>query len=53
MTIASRDVEMNGVSIRKGDWLGLPTASRSPEVTSFDEVARPSSTGCSPGRATC
>ena len=39
VTIASRDVEMNGVSIRKGDWLGLHDGEPIAGGASFDEVA--------------
>ena len=39
VTIASRDVELNGVSIRKGDWLGLHDGEPIAGGSSFDEVA--------------
>jgi DAK2 domain fusion protein YloV len=39
VTIASRDVEMNGLSIRKGDWLGLHDGDPIAGGGSFDEVA--------------
>jgi DAK2 domain fusion protein YloV len=39
VTIASRDVEMNGVSIHEGDWLGLLDGEPIAGGTSFDEVA--------------
>jgi DAK2 domain fusion protein YloV len=39
VTIASRDVEMNGVSIHEGDWLGLFDGEPIAGGTSFDEVA--------------
>ena len=39
MTIASRDVQMNGLSIRKGDWLGLHDGEPIAGGASFDEVA--------------
>ncbi|MCW2975010.1 MAG: hypothetical protein JWM06_291 [Actinomycetia bacterium] len=39
VTIASRDVEMNGVSIRKGDWLGLYDGDPVAGGDSFDDVA--------------
>jgi fatty acid kinase len=38
VTIASRDVEMNGVSIRKGDWLGLHDGEPIAGGAGFDEV---------------
>ena len=41
VTIASRDVETNGLAIRKGAWLGLAGgAARSRAAAAFDEVAR-------------
>jgi hypothetical protein len=40
VTIASRDVESNGVAIRKGAWLGLAGGSPVAGGESFDEVAR-------------
>jgi DAK2 domain fusion protein YloV len=39
VTIASRDVEMNGVSIHEGDWLGLFDGEPIAGGSSFDEVA--------------
>ena len=39
VTIASRDVVMNGVSIHEGDWLGLFDGEPIAGGTSFDEVA--------------
>ena len=39
VTIASRDVQMNGLSIRKGDWLGLFDGEPIAGGDSFDEVA--------------
>ena len=39
VTIASRDVQMNGLSIRKGDWLGLYDGEPIAGGDSFDEVA--------------
>jgi len=39
VTIASRDVEMNGVSIHKGDWLGLHDGEPIAGAATFDEVA--------------
>ena len=39
VTIASRDVLMNGLSIRKGDWLGLHDGEPLAGGASFDEVA--------------
>jgi dihydroxyacetone kinase-like predicted kinase len=39
VTIASRNVEMNGVSIHEGDWLGLFDGEPIAGGTSFDEVA--------------
>jgi dihydroxyacetone kinase-like predicted kinase len=40
VTIASRDVETNGVAIRKGDWLGLADGVPIAGGGSFDQVAR-------------
>ena len=39
VTIASRDVEMNGVSVRKGAWLGLADGKAVAGGTDFDDVA--------------
>jgi hypothetical protein len=39
VTIASRDVEMNGVSIHKGDWLGLQDGEPIAGAATFDDVA--------------
>ena len=39
LTIASRDVRLNGVSIRSGEWLGLVDGEPVAGGTSFDEVA--------------
>ena len=39
VTIASRDVEMNGVSVRKGAWLGLAGGEAVAGGPDFDEVA--------------
>jgi uncharacterized protein len=39
VTMASRDVEMNGIAIRKGDWLGLAEGRPVAGGDSFDEVA--------------
>jgi dihydroxyacetone kinase-like predicted kinase len=39
VTIASRDVELNGIPIRKGDWLGLVDGEPVAGGASFDEVA--------------
>ncbi len=39
ITIASRDVRLNGVSIRSGEWLGLVAGEPVAGGTSFDEVA--------------
>jgi dihydroxyacetone kinase-like predicted kinase len=38
VTIASRDVEMNGLSIRKGDWLGLAGGDPVAGGSDFDDV---------------
>ena len=38
MTIASRDVEMNGLAIRKGDWLGLADGEPVAGGGDFDDV---------------
>ncbi|HEV7133202.1 MAG TPA: DAK2 domain-containing protein [Gaiellaceae bacterium] len=39
VTIASRDVQMNGIAIRKGDWLGLLAGEPVAGGESFDDVA--------------
>ena len=39
VTVASRDVEWNGVAIRKGEWLGLADGEPVAGGPSFDEVA--------------
>jgi uncharacterized protein len=39
VTIASRDVEMNGVSVRKGAWLGLAGGEAVAGGEDFDDVA--------------
>ena len=39
VTIASRDVELNGLSIHNGDWLGLHDGEPIAGGASFDEVA--------------
>ncbi len=39
VTIASRDVEMNGVSVRKGAWLGLAGGTAVAGGPDFDDVA--------------
>jgi DAK2 domain fusion protein YloV len=38
VTIASRDIELNGVSVRKGKWLGLANGEPVAGGESFDEV---------------
>ncbi len=40
VTIASRDVETNGLAIRKGSWLGLADGSPVAGGEAFEEVAR-------------
>jgi hypothetical protein len=40
VTIASRDVQLNGVSVRKGAWLGLLDGEPAAGGETFDEVAR-------------
>jgi DAK2 domain fusion protein YloV len=40
VTVASRDVDTNGVAIRKGDWLGLADGVPVAADGSFDAVAR-------------
>jgi uncharacterized protein len=40
VTVASRDVQLNGVAIRKGQWLGLANGAAVAGGDSFDEVAR-------------
>ena len=39
VTIASRDVELNGLSVRKGTWLGLADGEAIAGGTDFEEVA--------------
>jgi uncharacterized protein len=39
VTVASRDVELNGVSVRKGEWLGLADGEPVAGGETFDEVA--------------
>jgi len=39
VTIASRDVELNGVAVRKGGWLGLAEGEAVAVGDAFDEVA--------------
>jgi dihydroxyacetone kinase-like predicted kinase len=39
VTIASRDVELNGIAIRKGQWLGLADGEPVAVGESFEEVA--------------
>jgi uncharacterized protein len=40
VTVASRDVELNGVAVRKGKWLGLADGAPVAGGETFDEVAR-------------
>jgi DAK2 domain fusion protein YloV len=40
VTVASRDVELNGLEVRKGTWLGLADGEPIAGGESFDEVAR-------------
>jgi hypothetical protein len=40
VTIASRDVQLNGVSVESGKWLGLADGEPVAGGESFDEVAR-------------
>ena len=39
VTIASRDVELDGVEVRKGAWLGLADGAAVASSADFDEVA--------------
>ncbi len=39
VTVSSRDVEMNGLAVRKGDWLGLADGKPVSGGGDFDEVA--------------
>jgi uncharacterized protein len=39
VTVASRDVQLNGLAIRKGDWLGLAAGEPVAGGGSFDDVA--------------
>ena len=50
VTIASRDVQLNGVSVRKGKWLGLADGEPVAGGETFDEVAR-AVLGTAPRRA--
>jgi dihydroxyacetone kinase-like predicted kinase len=40
VTIASRDVQLNGVDVRKGKWLGLADGEPVAGGDTFDEVVR-------------
>jgi hypothetical protein len=40
VTIASRDVALDGLDVRKGEWLGLAGEQAVAGGTAFDEVAR-------------
>jgi uncharacterized protein len=40
VTVASRDVQLNGISIRKGDWLGLADGEPVAGGETFDAVAQ-------------
>ena len=40
VTVASRDAELNGLSVREGDFLGLVEGDAVASGTAFDEVAR-------------
>src|SRR4029077_8036598 len=50
VTKASRDVEMNGLEVRKGAWLGLADGEAIAGGPDFDEVAAPGG-GTPPGGA--
>ena len=39
VTLASRDAELNGVTVRKGEWLGLADGKALVRGTDFQEVA--------------
>jgi DAK2 domain fusion protein YloV len=39
VTLASRDAELNGLTVRKGEWLGLADGKAFVRGTDFDEVA--------------
>ena len=39
VTVASRDVELDGVDVRKGAWLGLADGAAVASASDFDEVA--------------
>jgi uncharacterized protein len=39
VTIASRDVELNGLSVRKGAWIGLADGKAIAGGTDFEDVA--------------
>ena len=51
ITIASRDVVLDGVEVRKGDWLGLADESPSPAATRSTRSRGRCSPGCSTSRA--
>ena len=50
VTIASRDVQLNGVAVRKGKWLGLAEGEPVAGGETFDEVARRCSSDCCASR---
>ena len=54
VTIASRDVQLNGVAVRKGTWLGLADgrAGRGRRVVRRRRARGPRAR-CSPSRAAC
>ena len=39
VTVASRDVELDGIDVRKGAWLGLADGAAVASSSDFDEVA--------------
>ena len=53
VTVASRDVELDGVAVRKGACLGLADGAAVASSADFDEVAWPSSERCSGTGARC
>ena len=51
VTIASKDAQLNGLAIRKGDYLGLVDGEPVAQGDSFDDVAAAVVERCSPSRA--
>ena len=53
VTVASRDVELDGVDVRKGAWLGLADGAAVASGNDFGPSRRPSSNGCWRASASC